>query len=467
MQWMIKLFGYFISKSFLLLAMLEVLTFISSVWFSEYYRQNFSHNPRGDITFVAQHVVLYTSVMLASMFALGLYQRGVLERASGFLIRLLIAFSIGGLLVMVLDYLFAIRSINFQDLIIALLFSFAMVLILRSAFVRMTKADARKRRVLVLGTGINADRIEMLQTDDPSLGFVVVGYIDMGDSVRLIDDNRQIPRDQHIHGIVDRMAVDEIVVAVDDRRKGLPVNELIDCKMRGIEILDLLSFYEKEENIIKIDQLHPSWIFFSSGFYHGLMMRALKRFNDIVASVTLLILSSPVMMMIIIASFLSSLGRDPVFYRQVRVGQNGKLFTIYKFRSMKVNAELNTGPRWAAVNDSRITRLGRLLRKTRLDELPQIYNVLKGEMSLVGPRPERPEFVRALSQQLPYYNERHRLKPGITGWAQLMHHYASDETDNRKKLEYDLYYVKNSGPFLDLIILIETVEVVLLAKGAR
>ncbi|MEJ2453708.1 MAG: TIGR03013 family PEP-CTERM/XrtA system glycosyltransferase [Candidatus Thiodiazotropha sp.] len=465
---MIKLFGYFISKSFVLLALLEIFTFVSSVWFADYYRRHFAaaQDPDG-LPGLGNHASLYTLIMMASMFALGLYQRGVLERASGFLIRLLIAFFIGGMLVELLSYLFGVYSFPFNELLLALLFSFALVLILRSAFVRMTKADSRKRRVLVLGTGINADRIEMLQSDDPNLGFVVVGYIDLGDSVCLIDDNRQIPRDQHLYGIVDRMAVDEIVVAVDDRRKGLPVNELIDCKMKGVEILDLLSFYEKEENVIKIDQLHPSWIFFSSGFYHGLMMRNLKRLTDLVVSFSLLVFFSPVMLLIALTSLISSIGRDPVLYRQVRVGQNGRLFTIYKFRSMKVNAESESGPRWAAVNDNRVTRLGSFLRKTRLDELPQLFNVLKGEMSLVGPRPERPEFVRALSQQLPYYNERHRLKPGITGWAQLMHHYASDETDNRKKLEYDLYYVKNSGPFLDLIILIETVEVVLLAKGAR
>jgi sugar transferase (PEP-CTERM system associated) len=465
---MIKLFGYFISKSFLLLALLEIFTFAASILFVDFYSRHFGGEAaEAGLPDLSYPISLYISVMWASMFALGLYQRGVLERASGFLIRLLIAFFIGGLLVSLLGYLFALHSLTLLELTLALLFSFAVVLILRSAFVRLTKADSRKRRVIVLGTGINADRIEMLQSDDPNQGFVVVGYVDLGDSVSLIDDNRQIPRDQHLYSIVDRMAVDEIVIAVDDRRKGLPVNELIDCKMKGVEILDLLSFYEKEENVIKIDQLHPSWIFFSSGFYHSLMMRNFKRLTDLFASLSLLILFAPIMLLIFIISYLSSLGRDPVLYRQVRVGRNGRLFTIYKFRSMKVNAESGIGPQWAAINDSRITRLGSFLRKTRLDELPQLFNVLKGEMSLVGPRPERPEFVRALSQQLPYYNERHRLQPGITGWAQLMHHYASDETDNRKKLEYDLYYVKNSGPFLDLIILIETVEVVLLAKGAR
>ena len=463
---MIKLFGYFISKSFLLLALFEILSFVSAIWFAGYYRQHFGSGlALGPDT--AHLASVYALVMLASMIALGLYQRGVLERASGFLIRLLLAFLVGGLLMWLIFFLFGSLALTLREFAISMLFSFACVLILRSAFVRMTKADSRKRRVLVLGTGINADRIEMLQSDDPTLGFVVVGYIDLGDTVCLIDDNRMIPKDQHLFDIVERMAVDEIVVALDDRRKGLPVNELIDCKMKGVEILDLLSFYEKEENAIKIDQLHPSWIFFSTGFYHGLMLIYLKRAVDIVVSLSLLILFSPVMLLIAIVSLLSSGGRDPVFYRQVRVGRNGRLFTIYKFRSMRVNAESGTGPRWAAVNDHRITRLGGFLRKTRLDELPQLINVLKGEMSLVGPRPERPEFVRALSQQFPYYNERHRLKPGITGWAQLMHHYAADETDNRKKLEYDLYYVKNSGPFLDLIILIETVEVVLMAKGAR
>jgi sugar transferase (PEP-CTERM system associated) len=465
---MIKLFGYFISKSFLLLALLEILGFAGSILFADYYRWlTFAGSGEASIANLSHHIALYAALMWLSMFALGLYQRGVLERASGFLIRLLIAFVLGGLLFWLMSMLFGVSLLSLKEIALTLLFSLVMVLILRSAFVRLTKADSRKRRVLVLGTGINADRIEMLAADDPSLGFVVVGFVDLGDSVCLIDDNRQIPRDQHLYNIVDRMAVDEIVVAVDDRRKGLPVNELIDCKMRGVEILDLLSFYEKEENIIKIDQLHPSWIFFSSGFYHGLMMRGFKRVSDLIVSVSLLVLFSPVMVLIFLASFIGSLGRDPVLYRQVRMGQNGRLFTIYKFRSMKVDAESGTGPLWATVNDSRITRLGGLLRKSRLDELPQLFNVLRGEMSLVGPRPERPEFVRALSQQLPYYNERHRLKPGLTGWAQLMHHYAADETDNRKKLEYDLYYVKNSGPFLDLIILAETVEVVLLAKGAR
>ncbi len=465
---MIKLFGYFISKSFLLLALLETFCFVLSILFIDYYRDSVSGF--GDLSLgsdASQLAGIYAAIMLSCMIALGLYQRGVLERASGFIIRLLLAFLVGSLLMGLVFFIFEELTLSWLEFALVLLFSMACVLILRSVFVRVTTADARKRRVLVLGTGINADRIEVSQTDESPTGFVVVGYIDLGDAVCLIDHERQIPKDQHLFDIVERMAVDEIVIAVDDRRRGLPVNELIDCKMRGVEILDLLSFYEKEENVIKIDQLHPSWIFFSNGFYSGLMATYMKRSFDVMASLTLLIIFLPIMLIVALASLIASTGRDPVLYRQVRVGRNGKLFTIYKFRSMNVNAETGIGPQWASVNDARITRLGKVLRKSRLDELPQLFNVLKGEMSLVGPRPERPEFVRALSQQLPYYNERHRLKPGITGWAQLMHHYAADDTDNRRKLEYDLYYIKNNGPFLDLIILIETVEVVLLAKGAR
>jgi exopolysaccharide biosynthesis polyprenyl glycosylphosphotransferase len=246
---------------------------------------------------------------------------------------------------------------------------------------------------------------------------------------------------------------------VIDRRKGLPVNELIDCKMKGVEILDLLSFYEKEENAIKIDQLHPSWIFFSTGFYHGLMLIYLKRAVDIVVSLSLLILFSPVILLIALVSLISTGGRDPVFYRQVRVGRNGRLFTIYKFRSMRVNAESGTGPRWAAVNDHRITRLGGFLRKTRLDELPQLINVLKGEMSLVGPRPLLTEYLPLYS---PFQARRHEVRPGVTGWAQINGRNAISWDE---KFALDVWYVDNRSLWLDLKIIWLTVLKVVRRDG--
>ncbi len=293
---MIRLFGYFISKSFLILGEIEILVFGGSVWLALYLQHFFSSQNMGGLPEeMLPSASVYALVMMSSMIALGLYQRGVLERASGFVLRLLIVFGIGAVLMSLIFYIWPEISIPRKEFGLSLLISMAGVLILRSIFVRVTGADSRKRRVLVLGTGINADRIEELYIQNPTLGFVVVGFVNLGDSISLIDDYRQIPKEQDLYDIAIRMAVDEIVVAVDDRRKGLPVNELLDCKMRGVEILDLLTFFEKEDAIIKIDLLHPSWIFFSTGFYSGALSIHLKRGMDIVSSLILLILFLPVM----------------------------------------------------------------------------------------------------------------------------------------------------------------------------
>ena len=250
-------------------------------------------------------------------------------------------------------------------------------------------------------------------------------------------------------------AVDEVVVAADDRRGKLPVDELVDCKLSGFEVLDLLSFFEKELQVVKIDLLHPSWIFLSSnGFRMGVAVQIAKRLFDLTAALVMLVVASPLMVMVALASVIESRGRAPILYHQVRVGQHGNLFNVHKFRSMRVDAEADGVARRAVKNDTRITPLGSFIRKTRLDELPQLFNVFSGQMSLVGPRPERPEFVHRLTASIPYYAERHRVKPGVTGWAQLLYSYGSDEEDAKRKLEYDLYYVKHAGLILDLVILV-------------
>jgi sugar transferase (PEP-CTERM system associated) len=237
--------------------------------------------------------------------------------------------------------------------------------------------------------------------------------------------------------------------------------------MNGIQVLDLLSFFEKEIALIPIDILHPSWIFFSSGFRLGGLAQYGKRVLDLIGSVLILLVASPFMLLVALAIWIESGFKGPIFYHQNRVGLNGRQFHVHKFRSMYTDAEADGKPRWAQANDSRVTKVGALIRKTRLDELPQVYNVLRGEMSLVGPRPERPQFVEELSREIPFYDERHRVKPGVTGWAQLCYEYGSTIDDAKQKLEYDLYYVKNASLFLDLIILLETVEVVLWGRGAR
>jgi sugar transferase (PEP-CTERM system associated) len=260
--------------------------------------------------------------------------------------------------------------------------------------------------------------------------------------------------------------VDEIVVAMDDRRQGFPMHELLECRLAGIEILELPSFLERETGKVRLDVLNPSWIIFGDGFRASHTQQLLARGLDLTASLGLLLFAAPLMVLSILAIKLEDGLHAPVFYRQKRVGFRGRVFDVLKFRSMRLDAEKD-GAVYATRNDPRVTRFGTIMRKTRIDELPQLLNVLTGEMSFVGPRPERPEFVGDLEQKIPYYRERHTVKPGITGWAQLCYPYGSSEKDTIEKLQYDLYYVKNRSLLFDLVILVQTVEVVLWGKGAR
>jgi sugar transferase (PEP-CTERM system associated) len=259
--------------------------------------------------------------------------------------------------------------------------------------------------------------------------------------------------------------VEEIVIAIDERRGGMPVNALLACKLAGITVTDYSTFWERESGKVDLDALHPSWLIFSDGFVGGRLQANFKRMFDIGASILLLLFTLPLILMTMVAIRLES--RGPVFYRQERVGMNGAPFMLLKFRSMRTDAEEDGQPKWAAVNDSRITWVGSFIRKTRIDEIPQIMNVLKGEMSFIGPRPERPFFVEELRQVIPYYFERHRVKPGISGWAQLNYPYGASVEDAKEKFQFDLYYIKNYSLFLDLIVLIQTARVILWPKGVR
>jgi sugar transferase (PEP-CTERM system associated) len=261
-----------------------------------------------------------------------------------------------------------------------------------------------------------------------------------------------------------RCGANEIVVAADDRR-GLPVRPLLGCKLRGIQITDFMSFCERESGRVDLDGLQPSWLIFSDGFRASAAARTIKRTFDIVVSAATLVLTLPLLAVTVLLVKLADGG--PVLYSQERVGLFGKRFTLYKFRSMRVDAEPDGAPRWADEGDARVTPVGTVIRKVRIDELPQLFNVLKGDMSFIGPRPERPYFVEQLTPQIPFYGERHAVKPGITGWAQINHPYGASLQDARGKLAYDLYYVKNHNVILDLIILIQTVRVVLFPTGAR
>jgi sugar transferase (PEP-CTERM system associated) len=460
---MIRLFGHYVSKLYLLLGIIEFLVALFSLLAGYYMR--FAH--RGPDVVEVPEALGYTALayavsMIMSMMSVGMYQRG-LPFSAGLLVRIGLSFLIASVAMSVVFYLFPDLVVGRGVMAYAMLFTLVGVVGLRSLFVRLTESEAQSTNVLVLGTGRQAKMIADLEPRQP--GFRVVGYIPVNEQEIEIPGNRWLSHDRRLMEIGLAHQVDEIVVAPDDRRLRLPVDEILDCKMSGTMVLDLLSFFEKETSRIKLDVLHPSWIFFSDGF--RLSGLAQKRGLDLLAGASIFLLTWPLMLLVALAILIESKGKGPILFHQVRVGLNGEPFRVHKFRSMRTDAEADGVARWATKDDDRITRVGAVIRKTRLDELPQVFNVLLGEMSLVGPRPERPEFVAELTKEIPFYAERHRVKPGLTGWAQLSYPYGATTEDARNKLEFDLYYVKNASAFLDLIILLETVEVVLWGKGAH
>ncbi|MCP5437244.1 MAG: TIGR03013 family PEP-CTERM/XrtA system glycosyltransferase [Chromatiaceae bacterium] len=462
---MFRLFGHYVSKLYLLLGVVEFLVMFYSLLAGFYVRYSQGNLSLVDTPETLSYTAMaYAMAMTISMISVGLYQRG-LPFSAGLLVRVGLSFLIASVAMSVVFYTFPDLVVGRGVMTYAMLFTFAGVLGLRSLFFRLTNSDLQATKVLVLGTGRQARMIADLEPRQP--GFRVVGYVHVNESETSIARERWLNHDRTLMDMVLEFEVDEIVVAPDDRRLRLPVDQILDCKMSGTMVLDLLSFFEKETSRIKLDVLHPSWIFFSDGFRLSGVAQYSKRALDLAAGLLIFLVAWPFMLLVAAAIMLESGGKGPVLFHQVRVGLNGRQFRVHKFRSMRTDAEADGVARWAAKNDSRITRVGAIIRKTRLDELPQVFNVLRGEMSLVGPRPERPEFVEQLEKEIPFYAERHRVKPGLTGWAQLSYPYGATTDDARNKLEFDLYYVKNASAFLDLIILLETVEVVLWGKGAH
>ena len=326
--------------------------------------------------------------------------------------------------------------------------------------------SAWKKRVLILGAGQLGVDVSKAISSKRTRFREVIGFLDR--SLEQVGNgcaqSELIGTYDQLFEIVERSQVRTIIVCIENRRDTLPVQSLLDCKAMGIEVVDGLDFYERELGRLSINQLHPSALIFSSGFRRRASVMAFKRLSDFILAALGLVVLSPFFLLVGLLIKLDSPGA--VFYRQRRVGLQGQTYMIWKFRSMSKDAELN-GPQWADHHDTRISRVGRWLRKLRIDELPQFVNVLKGEMSLVGPRPERPIFVQELRSHIPYYDIRHTVSPGITGWAQTQFHYGSSADDAHVKLQYDLYYVKNMSLFLDAQIFIETIRVVLRGEGAR
>jgi sugar transferase (PEP-CTERM system associated) len=350
----------------------------------------------------------------------------------------------------------------------ALLISFPVIALGRALFLRLVDIKALKRRILVLGVGSRAGKIvHRMRRRVDRRDFIVVGFLPMNDEAPTVPDELVVKSDKPLAEIAERMQVNEIVIAAEDRRGQLPMPGLLACKQRGITITNLITFFEREQGKVKLSLIDPSWLIFSQGFDATPLRKASKRIFDVSSTLVMLVLLWPLMLLTALAIWIESGPRAPILYRQERVGERGKTFPLIKFRSMRTDAEKDGVARWASKQDDRVTRVGRFIRKVRLDELPQLWNVLRGDMSLIGPRPERPQFVAELEKKINYYNLRHCVKPGLAGWAQLNYPYGADEKDAAEKLKYDLFYVKNHNFTLDLIILIQTFEVILFRRGAR
>lgn len=407
-----------------------------------------------------------TVVLLCAMAAMGLYRIALRARYSGVLSRLFVAFVLTAVFLPFLYYVVPPLYIHPFVMLVSSGIAIVGLAAVRLGFLKLVDESLFKRRVLVLGAGTRAEQFLKLRRMADQRGFKLVRYLSMpGDEPAQLPEKRVRPMPENLYDYALRHRIDEIVIAVDDRRGTLPIRELLECRLDGIDITDVVNFLERETGKINLDLVRPSWLIFENGFRRQLPRRVAQRIFDILASGIVLIVASPIMLITALAIRIED--GHPVLYRQRRVGRNNAVFNVLKFRSMRINAEAEGQPQWAREEDDRVTRVGRVIRKLRIDELPQLINVLAGKMSVVGPRPERPEFVERLKEQLPYYQERHRVRPGITGWAQLCYPYGSSEKDAFEKLQFDLYYVKNRTLIFDFMILLQTAEVVLWQKGAR
>jgi sugar transferase (PEP-CTERM system associated) len=411
--------------------------------------------------------VLFSGGTLMALAALGLYSPRQRSDLPGLIVRLAVAVATAFVLASALFYEVPSLRVGRGILALSAFFAFCSVLVTRGFLSQVVDEGAFRRRVLVYGAGSRALAIASLRRRSDRRGFTVIGYVQAQGEVIAAPEQRVLEVNRDLRELCQEHAIDEIVVAMEDRRRGFPIAEFLECRFAGIDVTELLTFLERETGRVAIDVLNPSWLIFGQGFRRNPLRRVTARTLDLVASALILLVSVPAMLVTTLAIKLEDGLRAPVLYRQGRIGLGGRVFHVLKFRSMRIDAESSGEAQWAQTADPRVTRVGAMIRKLRVDELPQIFNVVRGDMSFVGPRPERPEFVASLSERIPYYGERHCVKPGITGWAQLCYPYGSSERDALEKLQYDLYYIKNNSLLFDLAILVQTVEVVLMGKGAR
>ncbi len=462
---MVRVFKHYIPKPVFALGFVEIAILAVSIGLGLTVRFNQLGFEPGNYAVYWTQILIFVVVFYVSMLAVGLYQTETCRDLRVTLIRLGISAILS--LVMMAVVAFILPDVQIWSSIFAYGLVFAIIGILSSRviFVQVADLEAFKRRVLILGAGKRASRLKDMEESEVGPAFRVITYLKMSDSEVEVPGASSFEAVSPLVEYAQNLEIGEIVVASEERRGTLPVEELLACKMAGIKVTDATTFIEQHIGAVDLESMSPSWLIFSDGFVGSTQIDLLlKRGFDVLTSTLLLLSSLPVLAIAAIAVKTTSPG--PIFYRQERVGQGGKTFSVMKFRSMRNDAEKN-GPQWAQKNDARVTPVGKFLRSTRIDEIPQIFNVLRGDMSFVGPRPERPVFVEELAREIPYFSERHRVKPGITGWAQINYPYGASVEDARQKLQYDLYYIKNYTIFLDFIVLIQTLRVVLWPDGVR
>ena len=462
---MVRVFKHYVPNVVLLLGLVDALLLAAAAELGWLIRADQLDLTVGPALGRLPQIATFAAALQLSLVTVGAYGVGSFLSLRFAAARLAVAVSLGVIVLSVVYFLVPALTLWRSNLFYAMPIAAALLVTVRALLGRALGGEKFKRRVVVLGAGARAARIGGLAAQ-PGANFCVAGYVAMGEPGAAVPD--AVPRDAIANlaaHVIDARA-GEVVLALEERRNALPLKDLLRVRTTGVSVNDYASFLERETGRIDLGSVNPSWLIFSDGFASGRMVSSIvKRAFDVVASLLLLALTLPVILATAIAIKIES--RGPAFYRQRRIGLFNQEFDIVKLRSMRQDAEVGGQAVWAAERDPRVTRVGRFIRKVRIDELPQTWTVLKGEMSFVGPRPERRMFVDQLEEQLPFYAERHMVKPGITGWAQINYPYGASIEDARHKLEYDLYYAKNYSPFLDLLIILQTLRVVLWPTGAR
>jgi sugar transferase (PEP-CTERM system associated) len=453
----------------LVLGVGEFLLLAAAFWLAAYIRFARSTELLDELpAHLLPRALVFAAMIVLGMAALGLYQMILRDSWFGMLTRQFVGFVLGSVGLVILYYVVPALRIGRGPLGIALLLGLVFVASFRILFLRTVDAEAMRRRILVLGVGARANLImTSMRRRADRRGFTIVGFASLGETAVQVPVEQVVELDLRLDEWAERAQINEIVVGPDERRGGLPMEDLLRCKQSGIEITELVTFFERESGKVKLSLAEPSWLVYSRGFDTTPLRRISKRGFDLASAAVLLLLTWPLMLLVALAISIESGRGQPILYRQERVGERGQPFNLIKFRSMRTDAELDGVARWATKSDNRITRVGRIIRRLRLDELPQLWNILRGDMSVIGPRPERPQFVADLAEQIRYYNLRHCVKPGLAGWAQLRYPYGASREDAEEKLKYDLFYVKNHNLLFDILILIQTFEVVLFGRGAR